>query len=160
MSMRKHMVDIYKVFSTDETLLRLLYYKPENAADDPLDSSKPNILDMTDKWDIIQDRIKTTSKVDDLDDEAKCRLLFYSAGRNGTNNYLVADQEIKIDLLVHYYFEDVDLRMSWICDRVNELMFDQRITGYGKVDFKNGKPISAPNGYVGYQLLYQFGSGK
>jgi len=161
MEMRKNIQDIYKVLTTDETLLRLLYYPASNPLDSPLSPSKQNILEMPDneKWSIILDRIKTTPKVDDLvDDTPKCRLLFYAGTRNSTRNYLIADQEMVFDVLVHMKFDDLDQRLSWICDRLNDLLFNQRITGMGKAEFKSGREIGAPNGYVGYRLRYLFGS--
>ena len=160
MRMKENRVDIYKVLTTDETLLRLLYYKPENENDDPLDSTKDDILDMDeeDKWTIIEDRIKKTPKVDDLDKEPKCRLLFYMGRRSKTNNYLYAGQIVVFDVLVHFDFEEVGMRESAICDRVNDLMSNSRVTGIGKVNFEGGDQISAPEAYTGYRLMYSIGS--
>ncbi len=161
MEMRKNIQDIYKVLTTDETLLRLLYYPAINPLDSPLSPSKQNILEMPDeeKWAIILDRIMTTPKVDDLvDDKPKCRLLFYAGDRNVTKNYLVADQEFVFDVICHLNFDEVDQRLTWICDTINDLLFNKRITGVGKVEFKSGRPIGAPNGYIGYRLRYLFGS--
>jgi hypothetical protein len=165
MRMRENMQDVYKVLTSSETLLRLLYYKPSNAEDDPLSELKPNILDMSElgegnKWSIIQDRIKTIPKVDDLDKNQICRLLFYPSNRHRTDNYLISDQDITFDILVHFAYEDVDQRLEWICDVLNELMFDKRITGMGKVTYVDGRPLSVPQGYVGYRLVYSFGSGN
>lgn len=160
MQMRKNLQDIYRLFANDETLMRLLYYLPKNQLDDPLDPQKPNILEMEDKWDIINDRIKPTPKTDDLDQEPKCRLLFYPGVRDNTQNYLIADQEFIVDVLVHFDYENVDFRMSWICDHVNQLLFDNRVTGMSNMDFVGGRPISAPRNYVGYSLIYRFRSSK
>lgn len=165
MRMRENMQDIYKVFVANETLLRLLFYKPINQSDDPLSTSKPNILSKPalEKWDIIQDRIKTVPKVDDLDTTPKCRLLFYPGNRSKTGNYLISDQDIMIDILVHFAYEDVDQRLEWICDTVNDLIFDQTIdSGMGKVLYGGGYSgvyiKDTPQGYVGYRLIYRFGS--
>jgi hypothetical protein len=162
MRMRENLMDIYRSLTQDETLLRLLFYKPSNASDNPLSPTKENILDKSasDKWDIILDRIKTTSKTDDLDNVEKCRILFYAGRRGNTSNYLVANQQIIFDVLCHFSFEDVDLRSSWINDRLNEILFNSRITGIGKITFEGGSPINAPNNYVGYRLTYSIGSGK
>jgi hypothetical protein len=166
MRMRDNIQDIYKVFTSSETLLRLLWYLPENQSDNPLDPAKSNILTKgtLEKWTIINDRIKTVPKVDDLDLEPKCRLLFYAGNRHKTGNYLMSDQDVVIDILVHYEFEDVDLRLEWICDVVNDLMFDNRITGIGKVSYGGGYSglyiQDTPQGYVGYRLVYNFGSGN
>lgn len=164
MSMRKAIRDIYMKFINDETLLRLLYYPPQNLGTntpDPLSTDNPNILDMSadNKWEIINDRILMTPTVDDLDTTEKCRLLFYAGRRNPTGNFIYADQEIMCDILCHFNYEK-DQRSTWISDRINELLVQERVTGIGKVDFKDGRPIGAPKGYVGYKLMYEFGISK
>jgi len=163
MSMRKSIRDIYMTFINDETLLRLLYYPPKNLGTntpDPLSVTNPNILDMSDdaKWEVINDRIAMTPTVSDLDTTEKCRLLFY-AGRRSPGNFIYADQEIICDILCHFNYEK-DQRSTWISDRVNELLVQERITGIGKVDFKSGGITGSPKGYIGYRLVYEFGSAK
>jgi hypothetical protein len=161
MMMRKMIQDIYKVLVQDETLLRLLHYKPKDALDDPLDPSKPNILDMEEKskWKIINDCVATTPQVSDLDTSEKCRILFYFGRRERTDNYLFANQEIIFDVITHVDFDGVDQRLSWICDRVNELIFNKRLTGIGKIYFSGGGIMNnVPNNYTGYKLLYTVGS--
>jgi hypothetical protein len=160
MEMRKHLQEIFKVCSQDETLLRLLIYKPDNSLDDPLDKTKPNILDKseTEKWSLINDRIKFTPSVHGLDQDNICRLLFYPAPRTPNRNHLSPTQDIKFDVLAHYEFNDIDMRMSWICDRIHELMNQKRISGFGKVRFVRGQDIGTPvDGYIGYRLTYEFG---
>lgn len=158
MSMREHFQAFYKVLTADETLLRLLYYKPVNAMDNPLAINKPNILNMQNKWEVIDDVIKTTPKTEDLTVTKGCRLLFYLGKRDNTTNYLFASQEIIFDVLVAMDWEEKDQRQSWICDRVNELVFDNRITGLGKVLFRKGAPMSSPEGFVGFRLVYEIAS--
>jgi hypothetical protein len=160
MNMRDNIGAFYRLLTTDETLLRLLFYKPTNANDSPLLESKVNILTKPtlEKWQIINGLIFTTPKTDDLTTTPQCRLMLYPGRRKGTSNYLVADQLIVIDVLVHFDFENVDLRMEWICDRVNELIFDKRVTGIGKVEFEDGSPIASPVGYVGFRMVYKIGS--
>jgi hypothetical protein len=157
MKMRQNLRDIYLMFINDEILLRLLYYPPE----DPLDPAKEDILSKSDKWSIIDDRIVLTSKVDDLEEGSveKCRLLLFPGRRGNTNNYALANQEIVIDLLVHFKYEK-DQRLEWISDRVNELICHEKVTGVGEMKFKDGNPISAPKNYIGYRLKYEFGSVK
>lgn len=158
--MRDNIAAIYKVFTNDETLLRLLYYKPVDANDNPLDPLKQDILtmDAITKANIINDLIKTTPTVTDLSNTEKCRILFYPGRRTSTNNYLIAKQEIVFDILVHFDFDNVDLRLSWITDRLNELVCNQKITGLGKVYFVAGGSIGAPPNYVGYRVTFSFGS--
>ncbi len=161
MKMRDNMMDIFNLLSQNEKLLRLLYYKPTNYSDDPLDVNKPNILDMNldQRWKIIDERIKKTDKVDDLSDNEICRILVHlGRRRSDKGNYLVANQVLNIDVVASYSYEDVDLRLEWICDTINELIFDSRTTGAGKTGFIDGTPIVCPKGYVGYRLIYGFGS--
>lgn len=159
MRMRENLMDIYKVLINDETLLRLLYYKPSNMNDDPLSLDKPNILDKPDldKWNIINDLIVPSVKVTDLDETEKCRVLIFPADRNSAKqNYYFSDQRIIVDVLTHVAFDSVDFRNSWICDRINDLLFNEHVTGIGKMNFIGGKAINAPNNYVGYRLMYEF----
>jgi hypothetical protein len=159
MSMRQSIRDLYMKL-INEKLLRLLYYPPEDlgkSIPDPLSPSNPDILSLPadQKWAIIDDRILLTPKTDDLDNP-KCRLMFYPGRRYSTNtNYLFANQEIIFDILVHFSFER-DQRSMWICDTINEIIFNQRITGVGKVLYKQGGQINSPDGYVGYRLVYEF----
>jgi hypothetical protein len=163
MKMRENKQTFFALFSSNEELLRLLYYKPTNFNDNPLDPSKDNILDLPEeeKWEIINDVIKKTDKTSDLDTEQKCRLLFYSGVRDSTDNYLLASQDIIFDILVHIdAFDLVDDRLDWICDKVNDLISNEKVTGIGKAMFVHGNNIVAPKEYVGYRLIYNIGSGK
>lgn len=158
MSLRQYSMDIEKLL-IDETLLRLLYYKPQNYLDDPLDASKENILDKPsdEKWEIIKDRIVSAPKFDDLDKIEKCRLLVYPhIGRSTRSNYLFANQEYSFDVFVHFDYQNVDKRLEWICDRVNDLLKNFSVTGFGKVLFKDRGKLSAPNNYIGYRLTFEF----
>lgn len=159
--MRNNLIDIFKVLKDDEILLRLLYYLPSNSLGSPLDvdAQQPNIIGSGNHVSIIKDRIKLTPKVDDLvDDTPKNRLMMYAGIRGNTNNYLLASQEIIFDIFTHFEFEENDIRSSWIADRTNELITNKNITGIGKVYFEKGTPISAPNNYIGYRMVYNIGS--
>lgn len=159
MELTKYTDDIYKVLISDETLLRLLHYKPTNRLDDPLSPSKPNILEkpIDELKKIIDDVIVSALKVSELDTEKKCRLLFYpGTGRSTNDNYLFSNQEYIFVAFVHLDYENIDRRNQMICDRVNQLISNKRITGMGKVLFKSRRPVNAPKDYIGYQLSYEF----
>lgn len=160
MRMRQNLIDVYKILTRDEILLRLLYYKPQSPNDDPLASDKPNILDKdeVEKWNIISDVIRPIPFIKDLVDVSKCRLIIYPGSRNATGNYLLANQEIVFDIFVHIDFEKYDLRLSAICDRINELICGKEIFSTGKVKFVYGEYVSAPQNYIGYRLVYSFRS--
>ncbi|PKR82850.1 hypothetical protein [Heyndrickxia camelliae] len=164
MTMHKNFMDIYHLLNNDEQLNRLLYYSPLNLIEntpDPLDPSLPNVLDIDEDWEIRTDRILLTPKSDDLTaDKSICRILIYPGTRIPTSNYYVADQQLVVDILCHFDYENGDLRSTRISDRLNELFCLNRITGIGKMDYVRGTPIGAPVQYVGYRHAYEFGSFK
>lgn len=157
--MRESLKSIYEVLTTDEVLLRLLYYNSKNDKDNPLEESKGNILDKddVDRWNIIEDVIKKDSSVNDLENsQEKCRICFYSGARKKRQNYLISSQDIIFDIYTHININDVDFRLSWICDRLNKLIFSKDIMKLGKIYFKSGSKISSPTGYEGYRIIFSF----
>lgn len=153
MRMRQHLMDLYAVFFNNQPLLKLLNYPSNDYFDDPL--SKPNITDQN----IKKDLIKRSIVVDDLTIERnKGRLLIYPDVRiNTRSNYQFSNQIVNIDILVPIKMDEVDFRVAWICDHVNSLLFNERITGIGKILFRGGNPIKVgKDGYVGYRLAYEF----
>jgi len=160
MDMKKYYDDIFNELIKDEELLRLLYYKPVKRSDSPLDGRKPDIksLPIDDFWAIIDDRIVSAPKFDDIEktpDEPKCRLLFYLGYGKTGNNHLFSRQEIIFDIFVHFDFENMDRRLSLICDRLHKILSFKSLTGVGKMNPISRKPIPAPNKYMGYSLVYQ-----
>ena len=152
---------IYKVVTSDEEMLRLLYYKPQNGLDDPLSPSKTNVLDMPNSYEIIDEFIKFAPKVDDLTEKNICRLLFYPGRRSPTRNQQTSSQEFVFDIFVHIDdFQMKDLRQEKIVDRLNKIMFGKRIMGLGKVESNGGNPIKSPANYIAYQIVYSVGSGN
>jgi hypothetical protein len=162
MNMRGNLMDIYTILTTDETLLRLLYYSATSLNDSPLSTSKANILSksMSEKWDIIEELIKKTDKTNDLTIESRCRVCTYMGNRRSTNNNAVANQQVVFDIYAPIEWDDIDFRLTWICDTINDLFSGQRITGLGKTENNVGGKITAPSGFIGYRLIYDFGSIK
>jgi hypothetical protein len=159
--LEKYSKDIYSIFINDEILLRYLYYNPTSRLDDPLDTSKDDILSKNadDFWAIVDDVIKTAPKTSDLVENVKSRLFVYAGyGRSNSSNYYFSDQEYEFDILVHADNQSKDFRTEKIHDRLNELLFNKRITGLGKLKFKSRQPINAPKDYLGYKLVYTFSS--
>jgi hypothetical protein len=159
MKMRKAQVDIFKLLSNNETLLRLLIYLPSSAADDPLDPSKLNILDMEEqeKWKLINDRILFTPTHVGLDQDPKCRICFFHSRRDTNRSNVIANQSFNLDVFTHYKFNNVDQRLAWICDTLDEMFANQNITGIGKCIPLPSRELSAPTEYVGFRLVYEFG---
>lgn len=164
MNLKDMQSTLFSTLSTDETLLRLLIYKPQSQSDSPLDPSKANIMDMAEeqRYDYINDRIYFTPSIDGLDvDTPKCRIVFYPGRRKSDNgNYMVSSQEIIFDVFAHKEYNNMDMRCSWICDRISELLFGSHLVGMGEIKVYNGKPINAPMDYTGYQLVFDIGSGN
>lgn len=161
MGLHKNILDFYKLLSVDETILRLLYYTPENGLDDPLDKNKDNLVESDIHWDIVADRIIHAPKTDDLNaDKPICRLCVYPGDRLRSKNKAVHNQAIICDVFSNLKdYESVDLRSAAIVDRLDELIEGQRITGIGKVESSRaGNLYNAPKGYFGYRVEYTFGS--
>lgn len=156
-------MDIVNVLYYDEELLRLLYYPSSDLAKnipDPLSSTLPNIMEMDEEqqWNIRNERICFSSKTNDLPpDQPFSRIYLYAGRRRADGNYLMADQELVIDIFVHNDWENGDLRSARISDRLNQLLVAERITGIGKVNYKDGTPINSPSEYVGYRHIYEIG---
>lgn len=163
-SMRKFVNNIYTKLREDEELMRLLHYKPADYYKgrlDPLDKSLPDIVDDSEKyWDLVENLIITGTKSSDIQEEGICRIYLYLGRRRSRfGNYLLADQEIVVDVFVSEQFNRDD-RLNWICDKVNALLALERIMGIGKLEFAAGNPRQAPIGYSKYELVYTFAESK
>lgn len=164
-------LDIYTSISDilirDEQLMRLLVYKPEDENSeryipDPLDPSLENIVNLEDDryWEYAEDRVVLGEKTSDLIEKDICRIYIYEGRRRPVfNSFIVANQEICIDVFVHESY-DKDMRISRISDRVNELIALEKVAGIGKVDYKAGNPREAPTHYRRYLHLYNTLVGK
>lgn len=157
MNLRQNLIDIFNVIANDDQLLRLLYY-PSN----PLDSAKSEVKALTEYKEIRKTRILRTPKSDDLTEENICRICMYMGNRYNGNNHKFASQDIHLDVFAHVDTFDInDARALWICDRVNELLSNQAVTGGWKMTSeKFGILGNSPKGYIGYRLVYQFESEK
>lgn len=161
MELEKYSREIFKALNSDETLLRLLHYKPISKLDNPLDPTKPNILEKQadEKWTIIDDCIVNAPKISDLEATSKSRLFYYAGyGRGSNNNYLFSNQEFCFEVFTHYDFQMMDRRNEKICDRLNEILFGKNLAGLGKFLFRERHPVKAPKDYLGYKLVYEFTS--
>jgi hypothetical protein len=161
MQLKQNIEDIYKVLTNDETLLRLLINQPTSPTDDPLDPTKPNILDMsaTDRQALLDDRIYFTKSVDDLTTKEICRIIFYPGNRRtDPSNFQTSSQEFVFDVLAHMSYNNVDVRCQWICDRIEELLFDNKVTGTKSVRKVTGRDLMLAPNYASYELVFEFGS--
>lgn len=154
--MTEYRIKFYNVLTQDESLKKLLIHVPTNEDDDPL--LKVNIGD---DWNKIEKVIKKSNKVDDLEKEAICRVCMYPGNRTvGKENYFYAGQDIIFDVYAHIdTYDNIDFRLSTICDHLNKLVVNKNRTGISKTTFLAGQTITTPpSGYVGYRLYYRFGT--
>jgi hypothetical protein len=156
MNLRKNIIDIFNYIGNDKPLLRLLYYPS-----DPLNPSKQDVQSLSDFQNIRKQLIIRSPKTDDLTNTQICRICMYMGNRSSINNRY-ADQDIIFDVYAHIdKYDKNDARALWICDRINELLSLERVTGIGKMLSDRMLIIAnPPSGYIGYRLVYTFGSAK
>lgn len=164
--MREVVLDIYTILRTDEELMRLLVYPSENLGENiphPMDYDLPDIVDEDSElyWEQVDNHIQLKEKSTNIEDEALARLYIYPGRRRPYyTNYLMARQEIIIDVLVHESYL-ADMRLEWINDRLAELLALERLTGsIGMLDYTQGNGWQAPIGYSKYQHMFVFGTTK
>lgn len=160
---KKMFISMHNLLIEDEKLLRLLYYPPTNLRNEqpnPLSDDLENILDREDVWDIRDKHILLTSKSDDLVESEICRIYVYPGKiRPSLKNFTTMKQELVVDIFCHYRYER-DLRMMSITDRLSDLLFNERIHGLGKIDYRNGYDFNSPKGYQAYRHIYEIGGTK
>lgn len=167
MKLKESLEKLFIELSSDEELLRLLHYVPKNALDNPLDKVKKDILSRPDVHDIIEKVLNPSDKTYDLVLDSKMsRICFYTGTRkpqtryNGASGRLQdnpysSDQIYNFDVYVHVDIDIVDFRMTWICDRLNELLLLNSITDVGDFILAFSSPIgNTPKGFIGYKLAY------
>lgn len=168
---RKQLLDIFNTLQTDEKLMRLLYYIPKNALDDPLSGSKKDVtkFDTEEFQKIISNSLIPADKKNDLDvdNSELCRICMYNGERfpqsyrsSATNMYSTNNQVVTqymiFDVYVHLNIDIIDLRLSWICDRLNDLLVNEKLTGISQFEFYQSTPIyNTPKGFSGYRLAYK-----
>ncbi|WP_144509970.1 hypothetical protein [Bacillus sp. FJAT-22090] len=161
-SMREVIKSVNDILINDEELLRSLWYLPEDVTGtDPMSSTLLDVKSLANYWDIVNQRIMLAEKVDDLEADPLCRLYISSGRRRPVfNNYLLATQEIVINVFVHEDYE-LDGRTEWIGDRLNELLALERLDGsIGMFEYAGGNPRVAPIGYKRYEHTFSYSTGK
>lgn len=167
MDLRGSLQKIFITLSSNEKLLRLLHYLPKNALDNPLDTKKPDVNSLPDKYDIVEKVLMPSDKKYDLDLQSElCRVCFYtgtrelqdsynSAARRQQDNIYVANQKYNFDVYVHVDIDIKDFRMTWICNTLNEILDRQNISDIGNFRLAFSSPINnTPDGFIGYKLVY------
>lgn len=166
MNLKYNLENLYLALRGNKKLLRLLHYFPKNAIDDPLDVNKLDVDDLPKSHDLIDKILVPSDKSNDLIQSKICRLCVYTgtrqlkdfyspSSRSLQDNVYTGDQVYIFDVYVHLEIDKKDFRMMWICDTINEILFNEQITDVGKFRFSFGSPImNTPDGYVGYKLAY------
>ena len=161
-SMREAIDSIYQILTEDEDLLRLLYYKPKSETGiDPFSSTLLNVKDMTDYWEIVNDRIVLAEKVSDLVEKPICRIYISAGRRRGKfESYVLATQEIVTTIYVHEDYEK-DMRIARISDRLSKLLVLEHHNGMiGKLEYAGGNPRVAPIQYSKYEHIFEYTASK
>jgi hypothetical protein len=137
--------------------------------DNPLDETKPNILDMSpvDKFNIINNLVYFMDKKFKLDlDPRFSRVNVYLGDRTSEKVYsrgarklivnpFVSTQELVIDIHTQIDINTIDFRLYLITDRINQLLFDKEVGQFTTLTFNRGYNIpKTPDGFVGYRLIY------
>ena len=167
MNLKSNLENIYVSLQSNKKLLRLLHYFPKNAFDNPLDEKKKEVSELTNSHEIIKNVLVPSDKTYDLALKSEiCRLCVYTgtrqlqdfynnASRRLQDNIYTGDQVYIFDVYVHLNIDNTDFRMMWICDTINEILFNEQIADVGKFRFSFGSPITkTPDGFVGYKLAY------
>jgi len=167
MDLRGSLKKLFITLSSHEKLLRLLHYIPVNAKDNPLDTKKPDINSLPNKYDIVEKVLMPSDKKYDLDLKSElCRICFYTgtrelqdtyniAARRLQDNVYVANQKYNFDVYVHVDIDIKDFRMTWICNTLNEILDKQHISDIGKLRLSFSSPINnTPDGFIGYKMVY------
>ena len=159
------MIAIEQALTSDETLLRLLHYKPESFDDDPLSTEKPDIIGSDAQWEIIGDHIVNTPLVDDLTDKEIGRVIFHTGEiYPSTENPESADVRIVFDVMCHHSFQKTDYRLQMLLDHIVGKLKGYRLfrvdketaqkIGVGEIEFVGSEPLGVIPYYVGHRLTY------
>jgi hypothetical protein len=176
------MKNFQMLLQRDENLLRLLYYTANNMDDDVtiITTTRPRITpiyngnipstptdgtpckSIPEYFDIVKTLIYSTIKITDITSGTfqGCRLLFYLGQRTITSNSRYQSQRMIVDLYVHTAIDGKDYRLAKLCDRLTELVDQNRVGGIGTAQALGGVPLTLGDQYIGYRLLFDIGSDR
>ncbi|MGE7092067.1 hypothetical protein ACQKII_11565 [Lysinibacillus sp. NPDC048646] len=173
MKIVNNLAKFYKSLKDDEKLLRLLYYMPKDHLDDPLDESKLDISKLPEKDLIMNNILVIGDKTSDLKMDANfSRICLYTGSRTPQKHYLKntnqftdnpysSTQQYIFDIYTPHAINNVDFRLDWLGEVLNEVLFHEDIEEFGDLRFHSGIPIlNTPEGFVGYRWIYIIPSGQ
>lgn len=164
---------IHELFSHDEELLRLIFYKSKNMEDNIFDNRRKDILvgkptetylsgalndEAVTRQELIKDRIKPTLKYKDLEGKEKCRITFNvgdispSEKNKQQNNW-----NFTVSIFVPEGYEEKDFRTIKIINKVNYLLLSVGLARPArrlKPTLVGGSSVDLLDGYNVYQLNY------
>lgn len=154
---------ILSILRNDEHLLRLLSYNYLDANgefQDVLDSKLPNITDKPDYHIVAQEHVINAIKIDEIKAIKTCAVLVHLGKRRPVfANYMLAKQEVLIDILVPNDYQENDFRLDDICDRLDYLLVHEKIS-MGKFEISTPIPMEAPRQYYRFQMKYSYWTSK
>ncbi|MBI6863882.1 MULTISPECIES: hypothetical protein [Lysinibacillus] len=173
MKIVKNITEFYHSLINNEKLLRLLYYIPKDQFDDPLDESKLDVSQLPEKEHVLKNLIVIGDKPSDLSLETNfCRICLYTGPRLPQKNYLKninqftdnpysSTQQYIFDIYTPDSVNNIDFRMDWLGEVLNEVLFQEDVEEFGDLRFHSGLPITnLPKGIIGYRWSYIMPSGQ
>lgn len=160
---RRAIQNIYDLLRKDEQILRLLKYAPESVNPDyksPLDESLPNLYDPAEEsnsyWDIVDERILLTSKLNDIEEKQLARIYVVAGNsRSDLKNRMLIIQDVDIHIYTHDFYEQ-DLRNDWIRERIEYLLLQEPLELVGNLEFDDSRPVPSPKEYTATLNVFQF----
>lgn len=151
--------NIYSKLRQDEILMRLLYYKPLGMSDkDPLDETLTKIVDLESDlyWEIVNERILLTEKLNDIEINPLARIYIVSGrARKDLMNKSINIQGVQIHIYTHDSYE-YDLRNSRIFNRLMYLLNNKYFGGVGALEYDSGYPVPSPKEYTAYMHTFEY----
>ncbi|MFY0516864.1 hypothetical protein ACOMCU_03390 [Lysinibacillus sp. UGB7] len=167
------LAQFYKSLKEDEKLLRLLYYLPKDSLDNPLDESKMDISQLPEKDIIMNNILVIGDKTSDLKmDTHFSRICLYTGPRAPQKHYLKntnqftdnpysSTQQYFFDIYTPVAINNIDFRLDWLGEMLNEVLFQEDIEEFGDLRFHSGIPLlNTPEGFIGYRWIYVVPSGQ
>lgn len=160
---------VYSQLINDECLLRYLHYVPKNQLDNPLDSNKPNILELPleERFKIIEKTVRFMDKEFPLEldsqfgrinvylGERKPYTSYSSGARRLVNNPYVSRQELVVDVFIPNKTNRNDMRLLKVMERIRFLLNYKNYKQFLDLRWDFGYTITkTPDNYVGYKMIY------
>jgi hypothetical protein len=148
---------LFDTLISDEALCRFMYY-----GDDPLSEDKPNIVGSANHREMMQDIIRFSPQINDLENEERSRVCLYKGyTKLRTINSSVRQESIQIDLYVPHRLVREDFRIYELENKIVSIL-DGITIGVGTLDYSEGYFIPSPSisGYSYYRMIFVMEEGR